>query len=236
MNKRTIFNNNEKKFKKSFSLYKFHINDKKLLDSLNKNSHYSSCGEDLKLKRHKKCSLNYKFYKILKNYRPKIIKKNTIHLPSIIDRKSFNFNSIDESNDISRKTYFKIKGNEKHEKLREIENQKRIKKIKSTKELKKKMKIIENNLKIIKINNIEKKKKLMKLTKESINNKGNNSKKENNLQRMIKKCIKKYLKDKDGHYTFNRNLDRLNIESNNLINKYNEEYKLKFYKLNNLNK
>ena len=146
----------------TLTLYKNHINDRKILDNINKNIPilYPTI-----IKRNSSCQ-NFKinkFYKLFQKYKPKEKIKRTIN---VIDKDTFIFNK-DEKEEILKKYSEIMKGNEKHRNLCEIARNKEIKKKKSIIKFKNRMKMMENNLKIIESKNLEEKKVLLKLNKKN---------------------------------------------------------------------
>jgi hypothetical protein len=204
----------------TLTLYKNHINDRKILDNINKNIPilYPTI-----IKRNSSCQ-NFKinkFYKLFQKYKPKEKIKRTIN---VIDKDTFIFNK-DEKEEILKKYSEIMKGNEKHRNLCEFARKKEIKKKKSIIKFKNRMKMMENNLKIIESKNLEEKKALLKLNKK--NNSINKYKiylKEQKRQIKLRKYINDNLVDNNNNFRFNRSKDKLNIKSDNLLKRINEKY------------
>ena len=204
----------------TLTLYKNHINDRKILDNINKNIPilYPTI-----IKRNSSCQ-NFKinkFYKLFQKYKPKEKIKRTIN---VIDKDTFIFNN-DEKEEILKKYSEIMKGNEKHRNLCEIARKKEIKKKKSIIKFKNRMKMMENNIKIIESKNLEEKKTLLKLNKK--NNSNNKYKiylKEQKRQIKLRKYINDNLVDNNNNFRFNRSKDKLNVESDNLLKRINEKY------------
>ena len=165
------------------------------------------------LKKSRKTSLSFKFYKLLLKGQNKKMSRTII--PYSVDKNTFVFKSERERADsIERK---KREGHRKHLELCKISNKKRIEKMNSAREFKNKMKlIVYNNIENIKkIKNLEEKKKMQELVR--MRNINYNQKKyiietKEQMDERIKKEERRIERIKK----------RLQIENNKIKDKYNE--------------